>query len=149
MPHVLISDPLAQPGLDLLQDVGLDVDVRTNLKADELVAAIPDYDALIIRSGTQVTADVIGAADHLKVIARAGVGLDNIDIDAATQRGITVVNAPTGNVAAAAEHALALLMALARNIPAAQVSMAQGEWNRKAFMGSELRDKTLGATADD
>ncbi len=143
-PRVLISDPLAQPGLDLLQDAGLDFDVRTTMPASELIEAIPAYDALIIRSGTQVTAEVIAAADRLQVIARAGVGLDNVDISAATQRGITVVNAPTGNVAAAAEHALALLMALARNIPAAQVSMAQGNWNRKAFMGVEMRDKTLG-----
>ncbi len=143
-PRVLISDPLAQPGLDLLQEAALEFAIRTNLTAAELLAAIPDYDALIIRSGTQVTAEVIAAADRLKVIARAGVGLDNININAATQRGITVVNAPTGNVAAAAEHALALLMALARNIPAAQLSMARGEWNRKAFMGIELRDKTLG-----
>ena len=143
-PHVLISDPLAQPGLDLLQDAGFDVDVRTNLTPAELIAAIPAYDALIIRSGTNVTADVIAAADRLMVIARAGVGLDNVDIPAATQRGVTVVNAPTGNVAAAAEHALALLMALARNIPAAQQSMARDEWNRKAFMGVELRDKALG-----
>jgi len=142
--RVLISDPLAQPGLDLLQDAGLDVDVRTDLTPAELIAAIPAYDALIIRSGTRVTAAVVAAADRLKVIARAGVGLDNVDIPAATQRGVTVVNAPTGNVAAAAEHALALLMALARNIPAAQQSMARGEWNRKAFMGVELRDKTLG-----
>lgn len=142
--RVLISDPLAQPGLELLQAAGLSFDVRTGLSPAALIDAIPAYDALIIRSGTQVSAAVIAAADNLKVIARAGVGVDNVDVSAASQRGIIVVNAPTGNVSAAAEHAVALMMALARNIPAAYASMTRGEWNRKAFMGVELRDKTLG-----
>lgn len=142
--RVLVSDPLAQSGLDLLDNAGLAFDLRPGLSPGELMAAIPAYDALIIRSGTQVSAGVIAAADNLRVIARAGVGIDNIDLAAATRRGIIVVNAPTGNVSAAAEHTLALLMALARHIPAAQVSMARGQWDRKAFMGVELRDKTLG-----
>ena len=134
--RVLVSDPLAQPGLDLLAKAGLDVDVAIGLSRPELIARIPAYDALIIRSETKVTAEVIAAADRLKVIARAGVGIDNVDVPAATQRGIIVVNAPTGNVVAAAEHAIALLFALARNIPAAHMSMLRGEWNRKDFMGS-------------
>ena len=145
MPHrVLISDPLSDLGQDMLTRAGLQVDVKTDLKPDQLRAILPEYDALLVRSGTQVTADLIAAADRLKVIARAGVGIDNVDVPAASQRGIIVANAPTGNVVAAAEHAVALLLALARHIPAAHHSMARGEWNRKDFMGVELRDKTLG-----
>ena len=142
--RILVADPLAQSGLDLLQQAGHQVDVKTGLKPGELLAVIPTYDALIIRSATQATASIIAAAERLKVIARAGVGIDNVDVLAATQRGIIVVNAPTGNVVAAAEHAIALIMALARHIPAAHISMMRGEWNRKDFMGVELRDKVLG-----
>jgi len=141
---VLVSDPLAEAGLTLLREAGLDVTVRTGLSPTELIAIIPDYDALIIRSGVRVTAEVIAAAKNLKVIARAGVGVDNIDIPAATQAGVIVANAPTGNVAAAAEHAIALMLALARNVAEAHRSMRAGEWNRKAFMGVELCNKTLG-----
>ncbi len=141
---VLISDPLSEAGVDLLRQAGLQVDVQTGLAPDELLRIIPDYDALIIRSGTKVTAELIRAATRLKIIARAGVGVDNIDIAAATQAGVIVANAPTGNVSAAAEHAVALMMSLARNIPQAHQSMRAGEWNRKAFMGVELRHKTLG-----
>lgn len=143
-PRILVSDPLSSTGLDLLTQAGYRVEVKTDLTPAELQAVIPDYDALLVRSGTQVTAAIIAAADRLKVIARAGVGIDNVDVPAASQRGIIVVNAPTGNVVAAAEHAVALLMSLARHIPAAHISMARGEWNRKDFMGVELRDKTLG-----
>lgn len=142
--RVLVSDSLAPAGLKLLQEAGCEVDVRTDLSPAALAALIPPYDALIIRSSTQVTAALIAAADSLKVIARAGVGIDNVDVAAATQRGIIVVNAPTGNVSAAAEHTLALLLALARHIPAARQTLAQGGWNRNAFMGVELRGKTLG-----
>jgi D-3-phosphoglycerate dehydrogenase len=142
--NVLISDPLAEAGVNLLREAGLQVDVRTGLSPEELIAIIPDYDALVIRSGTKVTAEVIAAARNLKVIARAGVGVDNIDIPAATQAGVIVANAPTGNVAAAAEHAIALMFALARNVAEAHRSMRAGEWNRKAFMGVEIRNKTLG-----
>lgn len=141
---VLVSDPLAEAGLTLLREAGLDVAVRTGLSPTELITIIPDYDALIIRSGTRVTNEVIAAAKNLKVIARAGVGVDNIDIPAATQAGVIVANAPTGNVAAAAEHAIALMLALARNVAEAHRSMRAGEWNRKAFMGVEICNKTLG-----
>ncbi len=141
---VLISDPLAEAGVNLLREAGLEAAVRPGLSPAALIAAIPEYDALIIRSGTRVTAEVIAAAKKLKVIARAGVGVDNIDIAAATQAGIIVANAPTGNVVAAAEHAIALIFALARNIAEAHRSMRAGEWNRKAFMGVEIRNKTLG-----
>ncbi len=142
--QVLVSDPLARAGIDLLREAGLHVDEHPGLSPEDLLAIIPDYDALIVRSGTQVTADVIRAAKNLKVIARAGVGVDNIDISAATEAGIIVANAPTGNVAAAAEHAIALMFALARNVAEAHRSMRAGEWNRKAFMGVEIRNKTLG-----
>ncbi len=141
---VLVSDPLAEAGLNLLREAGLDVTVRTGLSPTELIATIPAYDALIIRSGAKVTADVIAAAKNLKVIARAGVGVDNIDIPAATQAGVIVANAPTGNVAAAAEHSIALMLALARNVAEAHRSMRAGAWNRKAFMGVEICNKTLG-----
>ncbi|MCO6449731.1 MAG: phosphoglycerate dehydrogenase [Caldilineales bacterium] len=141
---VLVSDPLAESGLEMLRQAGLQVDVRTSLSPAELIEAIPAYDALIVRSGTQVTADVLRAAHKMRVIARAGVGVDNVDVPAATRHGIIVANAPTGNVAAAAEHAVALMFALARHIPAAHASMAKGEWDRKSFLGIELRDKTLG-----
>ncbi len=142
--RILVADTLAQSGLDLLAQAGFQVDVKTGLKSGELTDIIPTYDALIVRSATQATAGVIAAAERLKVIARAGVGIDNVDVPAATQRGILVVNAPTGNVVAAAEHAVALIMSLARHIPAAHLSMMRGEWNRKDFMGVELRDKALG-----
>ncbi|RME81370.1 MAG: phosphoglycerate dehydrogenase [Caldilineae bacterium] len=142
--RVLVSDPLARSGLELLRQAGLAVDVRTGLSPAELIETIGGYDALVVRSGTRVTADVIAAADRLKVIARAGVGLDNIDVPAATRRGIIVANAPTGNVVSAAEHTIALLMALARNLPAAHLSMVRGEWDRRRFMGVEVRDKVLG-----
>ncbi len=142
-PRVLVADPLAEEGLRLLRQYG-QVDVRTSLSVQELVEAIGDYDALIVRSGTQVTRTVLAAAHRLKVIARAGVGVDNIDVDAATEYGVLVVNAPTGNIVAAAEHTIALLMALARKLPHAHMSMRSGGWNRKQFMGVEVREKMLG-----
>ncbi len=142
-PRILVADPLAEAGLRLLRAAG-HVDVRTGLSPEELAHVIGEYDALIVRSGTRVTREVLAAASRLKVIARAGVGVDNIDVDAATEFGILVVNAPTGNIIAAAEHTLALLMALARRVPHAHMSMVQGEWDRKRFLGVEIREKTLG-----
>ncbi len=142
-PRVLVADPLAKEGLQLLRQYG-QVNVRTGLSPEELARIIGEYDALIVRSGTRVTREVLAAARRLKVVARAGVGVDNIDVDAATELGILVVNAPTGNIVAAAEHTIALLMALARRVPQAHMSMTQGEWNRKRFMGVEIREKTLG-----
>ncbi len=141
--RVLVSDPLSEEGLRLLE-AHAQVDVRTGLSPDELARIIPPYDALIVRSGTRVTREVLAAAENLKVIARAGVGVDNIDIDAATEYGVMVVNAPTGNIVAAAEHTIALLMALARRLPQAYVAMREGHWDRKAYMGVEVREKTLG-----
>ncbi len=141
--RILVADPLAEEGLALLRRHG-QVDVRTGLSPQDLARIIGDYDALIVRSGTRVTREVLAAASRLKVVARAGVGVDNIDVDAATELGILVVNAPTGNIVAAAEHTIALLMALARRVPQAHLSMRQGEWNRKRFIGVEVREKVLG-----
>ncbi|HUT97270.1 MAG TPA: phosphoglycerate dehydrogenase [Dehalococcoidales bacterium] len=140
---VLIADKLAEEGINILRPHA-EVDVKTGLKPEELIAIIGDYDALIVRSQTQVTADVIKAGKKLQVVARAGVGVDNVDIDEATQHGIIVVNAPTGNTISAAEHTIALMLALARNIPQANTMLRGGVWKRSAFMGTEVRNKTLG-----
>ena len=143
MARVLISDPIAQEGVDLLE-AAADVDVRKGLKPDELIGIMGDYEALIVRSETKVTDQVIRAGKRLQVIARAGIGVDNIDVNAATGAGIAVVNAPTGNTIAAVEHTLALILALARNVPQAHQSLKQGHWDRSSFMGVEVRNKTLG-----
>ena len=143
MPKVLITDNVAAEGIDLLKN-SLPVDVKRGLSPDELIAAIPEYDALVVRSQTRVTRDVVEAGSRLQVIARAGIGVDNIDLEAATARGIAVVNAPAGNTVAAAEHTIALMLAMARNVPQAHLSMKEGQWRRGAFMGIELRNKTLG-----
>jgi D-3-phosphoglycerate dehydrogenase len=140
---VLVAEKLAPEGIALLQEEH-EVDVRLGMSREEYLAALPEYEALLVRSGVKADAEAIAAGSKLVVIGRAGVGVDNIDIPAATEAGITVVNAPTGNTTAAAEHTIALLFALSRNIPAADASMHAGEWNRSAFMGRELVDKTLG-----
>jgi len=140
--RVLICDDLAQEGIDILKEE-FDVDIKTKLSEDELVEIIPNYSAIVVRSATKVTKKVIENS-NLKVIGRAGVGVDNIDVDTATQKGILVVNAPEGNTIAASEHTIALLMAAARNIPAAVMSLKNKKWDRKKFMGVELRGKTLG-----
>lgn len=140
---VLVADAIADAGVAALSE-RFDVDVRTGLPKDDLIAVIGDYDAIIIRSATTVDADVIAAADRLKVIARAGIGLDNVDVDAATARGVLVCNAPQSNVVSAAEHAVALLLSLARRIPEADASLRRGEWKRSALQGTELHGKVLG-----
>mgnify|MGYP001204729911 CR=1 FL=1 len=143
MPKILISDPIADEGVELLRGRA-EVDVRLGLKTQELLDIVGEYDALVVRSETKVTAEVIEAGKRLQVVARAGIGVDNIDLDAATTAGIAVVNAPTGNTVAAAEHTLALMLALSRNIPNAHRSLKDGEWRRSAFVGTEVRNKTLG-----
>ena len=143
MPRILVSDPIDPQGIEMLRAVG-DVDVKLGLDPKDLLAIIGEYDALVVRSETKATAEVIEASHKLQVIGRAGVGVDNIDLEAATQKGIAVVNAPTGNTIAAAEHTIALMMALARNIPQANESLRRGEWRRSAFMGIEVRNKVLG-----
>jgi D-3-phosphoglycerate dehydrogenase len=143
--RVLVSDSLSESGLKPLRAAeGIDVDVQTNLTHEQLIEIIENYDALLVRSSTQVTADVIEAGKRLRVVARAGVGVDNIDVEAATQAGVIVVNAPTGNVVAAAEHTIAMLLALARHIAQADAHVRAGQWKRNQFMGVEVRAKTLG-----
>ena len=143
MPKVLITDNVASEGIELLQK-NVPTDIKRGLTPEELVDIIGDYDALVVRSETKVTSPVIEAGRNLKVVARAGIGVDNIDLDAATRAGIAVVNAPIGNTVAAAEHTLALMLSLARNVPQACASMKEGQWQRSAFMGIEVRNKTLG-----
>jgi D-3-phosphoglycerate dehydrogenase len=143
---ILITDRIAREGIDLLRAQLPEalIDERPGLKPDQLKAIIGDYAALVVRSETQVTADVLVAATNLKIVGRAGVGVDNIDTDAATRQGIIVVNSPTGNIIAAAEHSVAMLMALARRIPAADSSIKVGKWEKSKFLGVEVRHKILG-----
>jgi D-3-phosphoglycerate dehydrogenase / 2-oxoglutarate reductase len=145
MIKILVSDPLSDEGLKILTGVKeFQVDVKTELTPEELKGIIKDYDALIVRSSTKVTKDIIGSAQRLKVIGRAGVGLDNVDLEAATQKGIIVMNTPGGNTISTAEHTMSMLLALSRNIPQANLSVKKGEWKRSKFMGVELYNKTLG-----
>ncbi|MBC8364303.1 MAG: phosphoglycerate dehydrogenase [Actinobacteria bacterium] len=144
MARVLVTEEIAESGLDVLRAAGHEVDVRLGLEADGLVAALAGTAGLIIRSSTQVTAEVLAAADGLLVVGRAGVGLDNVDVRAATRRGVMVVNAPLSNSVSAAEHTMALLLAQARNVPQAHADLVDGRWNRSRWKGVELSDKTLG-----
>src|SRR5512146_1380138 len=142
---VLVSDNLSESGIERLMDVSdLEVEVNTSLTPEELRQVIKEYDALVIRSATKVSAEVIEAADNLKVIARAGIGLDNVDVEAASKRGIVVMNAPEGNVITTAEHAIAMLLSLTRNIPQATASIKEGKWEKKKFRGKEVFNKVLG-----
>ena len=141
---VLVKEKIAQAGIDSLKAAGFDVDVKVEMTAEELVEAIGEYDGLIIRSATKVTEEVINRADKLKVIGRAGIGVDNINIDAATKRGIIVANAPQSNIISAAEHTIALLLASARSIPQACLSTRAGKWERSKFQGIEVFEKVLG-----
>ena len=141
---VIITDPIAKAGVKMLQDAGIEVDERPGLPPADLVQAIPAYDAIIVRSATKVTADVINAGTNLKVVGRAGVGLDNVDKKAADARGIKVVNTPAATSVTVAELALGHMLACARSIPQATQSLRDGKWEKKAFKGTELFGKTLG-----
>jgi len=141
---ILVADDVSDSGLQPLRDAGLVVEKRTGLSKDELVAALQDCEGLIVRSETKVTADILEATPNLKVIGRAGVGVDNIDVPAATVNGVVVMNAPDGNTITTAEHTIALLISLARSIPQANASLKAGRWERKRFIGVELQGKTLG-----
>jgi len=143
MPKVLVSDPIDQVGIDILSQVAT-VDVKTSLSPEELIRVLPEYDAIMIRSGTKLTKEAIEAGKNLKIIGRAGVGVDNVDVATATRHGIVVVNSPEGNTIAAAEHTLAMMMSLSRFIPAANSSLKGGNWDRKSFTGVEVYKKTLG-----
>lgn len=142
-PRVLICDPIADAGIEMLQEHA-DVDVKTDLAPSRLLNVIADYDALVVRSATKVTADVINHGINLKVIARAGAGLDNVDVAAAQAKGIQVVNSPDANTVAVAEHTMSLLLSLARRVPRADSSLKEGKWEKKKFMGTGLAGKTLG-----
>ncbi len=141
---VLVSDNISQKGVDILKKAGLEVDVKTGMKPEELKACIGEYSGLVIRSATKVTSEIIDAAVNLKVIGRAGSGLDNVDKAAASKKGIVVMNTPGGNTVTTAEHSIAMLFAVARLIPQATASMKAGKWEKKKFMGVELYHKTLG-----
>ena len=145
MLKVLVSDKLAREGLDILRAAPeIQVDVKTGLKPDELRAVIGDYDGVVIRSGTRLTSDILASAVRLKAIARAGAGVDNVDVSAASRMGIIVMNTPGGNTVSTAEHTLAMMLAMSRNIPQAHASLKAGRWDRKSYIGTELSGKTLG-----
>ena len=141
---ILVSDNLSAKGVEILRKGGLEVDVNTGLKPEELKAIIGAYDGLVVRSATKATEDIISAADNLKVIGRAGAGVDNIDISAASKKGIVVMNTPGGNTVTTGEHSIAMMMALTRNIPQATASMKEGKWEKKALSGREVFNKTIG-----
>src|SRR3954469_21608050 len=143
-PRGLVGEPLAERGLDAMRAAGLEVEVNTGLTPEELCAALPGVAALVIRSATQVTADVLEAGTDLVVVGRAGIGLDNVDVAEATKRGVMVVNAPQSNILSAAEHTMALLLSQARNVPQANADLKTGAWNRSKWEGVELHGKTLG-----
>src|SRR5260370_2021888 len=144
--RVLIADRIAQEGIDLLRSQlpEAQIDVHLGLKPEQIRGIVGDYTALIVRSETQVTSEILAAAKKLKIVGRAGVGVDNIDIEAATRQGIMVVNSPTGNIGGAAEHTIVMLMALARHLPAGSSSIKAGKWEKNRFLGVEVRNKVLG-----
>jgi D-3-phosphoglycerate dehydrogenase len=144
MARVLIADSMSELALETFQSWGLDADYEPGLAPDELARRIEGYDGLAVRSATQVSAELLAAGARLKVVGRAGIGVDNIDVEAATQRGVVVMNTPGGNAVTTAEHALALLLSLARRIPAANASTQSGKWEKSRFLGTELTGKTLG-----
>jgi len=144
MMKVLIADKMAPQAADIFRARGIEADVKTGMSPEELKACIGNYDGLAVRSSTKATADILAAATKLKVVGRAGIGVDNVDIAAATQRGIVVMNTPFGNSITTAEHAIAMLMAVARQIPQANASTHAGKWEKSGFMGVELMGKTLG-----
>src|SRR5512136_1032521 len=142
---VLVSDPLSKRGLEILEKAkNLKVDLKPGLSPEELKSIIPEYDGIIIRSETKLRGDLIEAGERLKVIGRAGIGLDNVDLPAATKKGIVVMNTPQENAIAAAEHTIAMIFSISRKIPQATASMRTGKWEKKKFMGVELYNKTLG-----
>ncbi len=142
--YVLVTDPIADAGIDLLQRAGHEVETGYDLSGPALLEAVADVHALIVRSGTEVTEEVFAAAPELRIVGRAGIGVDNIDVDAATEHGVVVANAPEGNVRAAAEHTVAMTFAAARSIPQAHIRLRGGDWAKGEFLGTELTGKTLG-----
>ncbi len=143
MPTVLVCDPIAENGIEILQKTA-QVDVKIGLSEDQLVEIVGNYDALMVRSQTKITRRVLEAATKLQIVGRAGVGVDNIDVPAATERGVIVVNSPAGNTVAVAELAIGMMISLVRKLNPAHNSVANGEWKRSKFLGTELYGKTLG-----
>jgi D-3-phosphoglycerate dehydrogenase / 2-oxoglutarate reductase len=142
---VLVSDNLGEEGIKMFQqEESIEVDVKTGLSPEELKEIIGKYDGLVIRSATKVTEDLLSAAENLKVVGRAGIGLDNVDIPAATKRGVVVMNTPTGNVVTTAEHAIGMMVSLSRNIPQGTLSLKAGRWDKKKLQGKELYNKVVG-----
>ena len=144
MPKVLIADEMSPKAEEIFKQRGIDVDVITGLSHDELKNCIAKYDGLAVRSATKPNAEILANANNLRVIGRAGIGVDNVDINSASERGIVVMNTPFGNSITTAEHAIAMMFSLARDIPAASVSTHAGRWEKSKFMGVELSSKTLG-----
>jgi D-3-phosphoglycerate dehydrogenase len=144
MPKVLIADTLSPAAVAIFKDRGVDVDVKPGLSKEELLKIVDQYDGIAIRSATKITAEVIKAAKKLKVVGRAGIGVDNVDIPAATSAGVIVMNTPFGNSITTAEHAISLMLALARELPAANASTQAGKWEKNRFMGVEITGKVLG-----
>src|SRR5881275_1321513 len=144
-PKVLVADAISQRGVDeLARDGGLDVLVQTKLSPAKLIEIIPEFAALIVRSQTKITAEILNAAKQLRVVGRAGVGVDNVDVETATRRGVLVLNAPGANTVSTAEHAFSLLLGIARNISRADATLKSGVWERKRLEGVELYNKTIG-----
>ncbi|MFZ9792795.1 MAG: NAD(P)-dependent oxidoreductase, partial [Gemmataceae bacterium] len=144
MPRVLISDKMEGPGLEILRAAGIELDERPGLKGEDLKAALRQADGVVVRSGTRITADLIEEPGKLRAVVRGGVGVDNIDVAAATRKGIVVMNTPDANTLSTAEHTISLLMSMARHIPAADASMRAGKWEKSKFLGCQLSGKTLG-----
>src|SRR2546427_9639613 len=144
MPRVFISDKLETQGVDLLRQAGIELDERPGLTGASLQEALRAADGVVVRSGTRITAELLEQPGKLRAIVRAGVGVDNIDVAAATRKGIVVMNTPGGNTVSTAEHTITLLLALARHIPAADASTRQGKWERGKFVGTQVAGKTLG-----
>ena len=144
MPKVLISDKLAPDAVEIFKDRGVDVDFRPGLSAEELLDIIADYDGLAIRSATKVTDEVLAKATKLRAVGRAGIGVDNVDVVAATNAGVIVMNTPHGNSVTTAEHAISMMLSLTRQIPQAHASTIAGKWEKSKFLGTELSGKRLG-----
>jgi D-3-phosphoglycerate dehydrogenase len=144
MPRVLVCDKLEAAGLDVLRTAGIELDNRPGLTGTDLEAALRAADGAVVRSGTRITAELLENPGKLRCVVRAGVGVDNIDVPAATRRGVIVMNTPSGNTVSAAEHTIALLLASARHVPAADASMKSGKWDRGKFLGTQVAGKTLG-----
>ena len=144
MPRILIADKLSKKAEKIFKDKGLDVDVKTDLKKDELVAIANDYDGIVVRSSTKITEKVIKNTDNLKIVGRAGIGVDNIDVQSATANGVVVMNTPFGNAITTAEHAITLILGLMRNLPQANASTHLGKWEKSKYIGLEVTGKVLG-----